>query len=151
MKIVQNCIYFIISWSVTIIQAKICFTNNTHEPVWFVCLEESIMHNAEWTSYSGTQHQRLLPRRCCSNHGPVRDVLARHTLRLNYALFVTGVSAWIVEKESIGGVFLLPLLLPPLLILLLTSYVWVQGVSRRSKQFEKWLWIRKYRYFVNYQ
>ena len=43
-----------------------------------------------------TQHRRLLPRRCCSNHGPVRDVLTRRTSRLDYALFVKGISAWII-------------------------------------------------------
>ena len=35
-------------------------------------------------------HRRLLPRRWCTNHGPVRDVLARRTSRLNYTLFVKG-------------------------------------------------------------
>ena len=40
-----------------------------------------------------TQHRRLLPRRCCSNHGPVCEVVARHTSRLDYALFVKGISA----------------------------------------------------------
>ena len=35
-----------------LIQAQIPFTNNTHEPVAFVCWEESITHNAKWTSHS---------------------------------------------------------------------------------------------------
>ena len=33
-----------------------------------------------------TQHRRLLPRRCCTNHGPVHDVLARRTSHLDYAV-----------------------------------------------------------------
>ena len=33
-----------------------------------------------------TQHWRLLPRSCCSNHGPVDDVLARRTSLLDYAV-----------------------------------------------------------------
>ena len=35
-----------------IIQAEFPFTNNRHEAVTFVCWEESITHNAEWTSHS---------------------------------------------------------------------------------------------------
>ena len=69
-----------------IIQAELPFTNNTHELAAFVYWEESITH----------KHRRLLPKRCCSNHGPVLDVLAQNTSRLDYAVFVKGTSAWII-------------------------------------------------------
>ena len=37
-----------------------------------------------------------LPRRWCTNHGPVHDVLAQRTSRLDYALFVKGTFNWII-------------------------------------------------------
>lgn len=47
-------------------------------------------HN-EWT----TQRRWLLPR-SCTNRGPVRDVLAGRTLRMDYALFVKGIFLQII-------------------------------------------------------
>ena len=53
--------------------------NSTHKPTAFVCWEESITYSAGQTSHSASST-------CCQ----VRDVLARHTSSLEYALFVKG-------------------------------------------------------------
>ena len=68
-------------------QAEIPFTNNTHEAVTFVCWESQ---SRTTQNEQATHHWWLLPRRCCSNHGPVLDVLAQRTSHLDYALFVKG-------------------------------------------------------------
>ena len=46
-----------------------------------------------------TQHRWLLPRRWCTNHEPVRDVLARLTSVLDCALFVKGTLDWIIVQQ----------------------------------------------------
>ena len=51
-----------------IIQAEIPFTNNTYEPVAFVCWEESIMHNTEQISQAAFGD-------CC--HGDVAPIVGR--------------------------------------------------------------------------
>ena len=56
-----------------------------------ICLLGGVNHTQR-TYEQTTQHRRLLPRRCCTNHGSVHDVLVRHTSRLDYALFVIGIS-----------------------------------------------------------
>ena len=52
-----------------------------------------------------THRRRLLPRRYCTNHGPVRDVLARRTSRLDYALFVKGtfnrIIVWLIVMRLV--------------------------------------------------
>ena len=64
----------------------------------FACWEESITHNADELA---TQHRRLLPRRWCTNHRPVCDVLAQHTSCLDYTLFVKGTLDWIIGVQYI--------------------------------------------------
>ena len=76
----------------TIIQAEIPFKNNTHE-LSGLCLSAGRSQSRTTQNEQVIQHRRLLPspRRCCSNCGPVRDVLARCTSRLDYPLFVKGI------------------------------------------------------------
>ena len=50
----------------TIIQAEIPLTNNMHEPV---ALPAGRSQSRTTLNEQAAQHRRLLPRRCCSNHG----------------------------------------------------------------------------------
>ena len=43
---------------------------------------------------------------CCTNHGQVRDVLARRTLRSEYALFVKGTFPYIIVFTQSQGLVL---------------------------------------------
>ena len=52
-----------------------------------------------------TQHWRLLPRRCCNNHGSVRDVITRRTSHLENALFVKGIFNLITVRVKVGEKF----------------------------------------------
>ena len=85
-----------------IIQAEIPFTNNTHERSH---LSAGRSRSCTMQNEQATQHRRLLLNRCCFNHGPVCDVLAWRTSRLDYALFVKGISAWIIVYNSRSAVF----------------------------------------------
>ena len=60
------------------------------------CLSAGRSQSRTTQNEQETQHQRLLPRRCWTNHGPVHEVLARCTSRLDYALFVKGTFNWII-------------------------------------------------------
>ena len=84
----------------TIFQAEIPFRNSTHKPAKCAYWEGSITNNAEQLA---TLPWELLPRWSWTNHRPVRDVLSRRSSCANsYALFIKGISSWIIEHWLSG-------------------------------------------------
>ena len=81
-----------------LIRWKFPFTNNVHEQA---ALSAGRSQSRTTQNEQATQHRRWLlpsPRRSCTNHRSVRDVLAWCTSGLEYALFVKGIFSLIIHN-----------------------------------------------------